>query len=455
MMMLSEIARAVGGRLVGADGRCNAVVTDSRATTAGALFVAIRGNRLDGHAFLGEAGRKGATGTLSARAPQAGEPPTVVVDDTRLALGRLAGYWRRRQPATVIAITGSNGKTTVKEMAASILAKTGAGLATQGNLNNDIGMPLTLLRLRADHRYAVIEIGMNRRGEIAALSAIADPDIALVTNAGEAHLAGLGTVAAVAAEKGQIYRQLRGQGIAIINADEPYCADWRDLHAGPAITFGVGSAADITARFQLAATGSEISIHAPAWPQPLRVRLAVLGQHNVANALAAAAIAIAYGAPREAIAGGLQAMRPVPGRLEVRAGLHGARIIDDSYNANPDSVRAAIRVLGGLGGERWLVLGDMAELGDEALRLHERIGSEAVAAGIEHVWTFGTLSQAASTAAGRHGHHYTDSAVLVEHLRRAMHPEAVVMIKGSRCMRMEQVVRALCDEDGRHAPVVM
>ncbi|MHB1565573.1 MAG: UDP-N-acetylmuramoyl-tripeptide--D-alanyl-D-alanine ligase [Acidiferrobacter sp.] len=455
MMTLSEIAHAVGGRLVGADNQCVGVVTDTRAAVKDALFVAIRGARLDGHEFLGEAYRKGATGALGAREPRAGEPATVVVDDTRQALGRLAGYWRHKQTAKVIAITGSNGKTSVKEMTASILATTGSGIATDGNLNNDIGMPLTLLRLRAAHRYAVIEIGMNRRGEIEALTTIADPDIALVTNAGAAHLAGLGSVEAVAVEKGQIYRRLRDQGVAIINADESYSTYWRGLWAGSAVTFGLTSPADITASLQLTATGSDIIIRARSWLQPLPVRLAVLGRHNVANALAATAVAVAYGVPPEAIARGLQAMRPVHSRLEGRDGPHGARIIDDSYNANPDSVRAAIGVLGGIAGERWLVLGDMAELGDEAPRLHAGLGAEAVAAGIEHVWTLGTLSAAASNAAGRRGYHYTDRTVLIEHLRRAMHPEAVVVIKGSRCMHMEQVVQELCEEDWRHAPVVM
>lgn len=452
MISLAEVASAVGGVLSGPDRECGAVVTDTRAVTPGALFVALKGVRFDGHDFIPEASRLGASGVLG-RIPAGFGLSTVVVPDVRHALGELAAYWRHKMAAKIVGITGSNGKTSVKEMVASIFRQAGFGLATEGNLNNDIGMPLTLLRLRPAHQYAIVEIGMNQPGEIAHLAAIAAPDIAVVTNAGAAHLAGLGSVKAVAAEKGQIFVALRPDGVAIVNHDDPYAEYWRGLWAGRTMTFGLNPQADVSATYTLTSAGSTLAIRAPTWPDSLVVTLSTLGQHNVMNALAATAVAVAYGVSSSSIVNGLTAMRPVHGRMESHVGRSGARIIDDSYNANPDSARAAIKVLADLVGERWLILGDMAELGPDAPRWHAELGAVARAAGIEHVWTLGTF--AAEASAGGGGRHYVSHEKLVEDLRPLLHERAVVLIKGSRIMRMEQVVAQLLAEGGHHASVVV
>ncbi|MHB8254843.1 MAG: UDP-N-acetylmuramoyl-tripeptide--D-alanyl-D-alanine ligase [Acidiferrobacter sp.] len=448
MMTVDEVAAAVGGRVFGRAGPITSVVTDTRTMVPDCLFVALRGERFDGHNFLPEARLQGAVAALTEHPPEVGWPACVVVDDTRVALGQLAAYWRRRMAARVIAITGSNGKTSVKEMTAHILARVADGIATQGNLNNDIGMPLTLLRLRAHHRYAVVEIGMNRPGEIAALAAIAAPDIAVVTNAGSAHLAGLGSVQAVAEEKGQVYRALSAQGTAVINADDPFAQYWRGLFGGSVLTYGLQSQADVMATFTVSPRGSDIALRAPAWSDPLPVTLAVLGEHNVMNALAATAAALAFGVSRAAIAEGLAAVRPVHGRLESTPGYALAHIIDDTYNANPDSARAALRVLAQLPGERWLVLGDMAELGPDAARLHSAFGEEAARSGIEHLWTFGEVAHHASQSFGSNGRHYCDIDALVGDLRGVLCERAVILVKGSRSMRMERVVTSLQDRGG-------
>ncbi|WP_298138642.1 UDP-N-acetylmuramoyl-tripeptide--D-alanyl-D-alanine ligase [Acidiferrobacter sp.] len=442
MMTIDEAAQAIGAGPA-ASGWIESVATDTRTMTPGCLFFALRGARFDGHAFLRDAAAQGAVAAVTDRPCEPGWPPCLVVPDTRLALGRLAAYWRRKMGARVLAVTGSNGKTSVKEMTARILAVEQSGIATRGNLNNDIGVPLTLLRLRPSHRYAVIEMGMNRHGEIAALAALAAPDVAVVTNAGHAHLAGLGTVEAVAREKGSLYPALGPGGIAIINADDPYAAYWRGLARGPVWTYGLSASADVSARFTLGGQGTELAIEARGWTAALPVRLAVLGRHNVANALAATALSLAVGASRDAIAVGLARTVPVAGRLEGVAGRAGSRVIDDSYNANPDSARAALAVLADLPGERWFVLGDMAELGEGGAALHRSFGEAASAAGIEHLWTLGTLSAEASRAFGGGARHYEDQETLLRDLQAALHKDAVVLIKGSRSMRMERLVSAL------------
>ena len=451
MITLAEVAGAVAGRVYGEAGLITGVVTDTRSMARDCLFVALRGERFDGHSFLREASLQGAAAALTDRPPEVGWPACVVVPNTRLALGQLAAYWRRKMTAQVIAVTGSNGKTSVKEMAAQILAQVASGIATQGNLNNDIGMPLTLLRLRPHHRYAVVEMGMNRPGEIAALAAIAAPDIAVVTNAGSAHLAGLGSVAAVAEEKGQIYSALSVHGAAVINGDDPFADYWRGLSTGRTLTYGLESAADVTATFTLSAAGSVLAIRAPAWRDSLSATLRVLGRHNVMNALAATAIAVAFGVPGFAIAKGLSAVGPVHGRLESGLGYAGSRIIDDTYNANPDSARAALEVLVHMSGERWFVLGDMAELGPEAVHLHSVFGEAVARSGVDHLWTLGELAQHASQSFGANGRHYHDWERLTHDLRSVLHKQAVVLVKGSRSMRMERVVVGLQDMGGPHA----
>lgn len=443
MLTWEEVASAVGAAASGPSLTIRGVATDTRSLAPGALFVALRGQRFDGHAFLAEAATRGAVAALTERPREPGWPPCLVVPDTRRALGQLAGYWRRRMGVPVIAVTGSNGKTSVKELTARIMAATGPGIATQGNLNNDIGLPLTLLRLGHHDRYAVVEIGMNRPGEIAALGAIAHPDVAIVTNAGAAHLAGLGTVQAVAAEKGSLYSSLPPAGVAVINADDAYAGYWRTLAPGPVLTFGLGSSADVSAQFVTDPEGSDLHITAPAWDEPLRVRLPLLGAHNVVNALAATAAALALGASAEAVAQGLAGAVPVAGRLQSTRAAGGAWLIDDSYNANPDSARAALAVLAALPGERWFVLGDMAELGVQAPSLHADFGAACRRAGIEHLWTLGPLSQGACAAFGANGRHYETHDALVQDLQAVLHPNAVVLVKGSRSMGMDAVTSGL------------
>lgn len=451
MMTLDEVAMAVGATTNHASGRIDGVATDTRTMTPGCLFVALRGARFDGHAFLKDAASAGAVAALTDRPPEPGWPPCLVVSDTRHALGRLAAHWRRKMPAKVLAVTGSNGKTSVKELTARILARGRRGIATQGNLNNDIGLPLTLLRLRPEHDYAVVEIGMNRPGEIAALGALAAPDAAVVTNAGAAHLQGLGTVEAVAHEKGSLYSSLGGHGTAVINIDDTYAPYWTGLAPGPILTYGLSPLADVSARFTLRDYGTELSIRAPGWSTPLAARLALLGRHNVANALAATALALTFGASREGIAEGLAQALPVAGRLDSVHGFAGSRLIDDSYNANPDSARAALEVLAALPGERWFVLGDMAELGDAAAHMHRAFGA-AAASKVEHLWTLGPLAREAAVAFGAGGRHYEDHETLVRDLKAVLHEDAVVLVKGSRSMRMERIASALRVGGGSDVP---
>ena len=345
MLRLSEAAQAVNGRVVGADVAFDAISSDSRAIQSGDLFVALRGERFDGHDFVADCLQRGAVAALVDRQWNAGAAgPLLVVEDTRLAMGTLASYWRGKFDIPVAAVTGSNGKTTVKEMLASILRENSAEdavLATQGNLNNDIGLPLTLFKLQASHRYAVIEMGMNHPGEISYLTRLAKPSVALVNNALQAHLEGLGSVEAVAHAKGEIFEGLADDGTAIINADDKFASLWKQLAAPRKImTFGLSAEADVSADYHLEADSSAITLKTPSGSVALR--LPVPGLHNVRNAVAASAAALAIGVSLSAIVAGLQSYGGVKGRLQRKPGKQGATIIDDTYNANPASMRAAI-----------------------------------------------------------------------------------------------------------------
>src|SRR5436309_2306276 len=361
MMSLGEAATAIGARLVGEDVRFDSVSTDSRTLERGALFIALRGERFDGHRFIGVAKERGAAAAI-AEEPDAsqGDLPFLVVENPRLALGRLAAHWRARFDIPVVAVIGSNGKTTVKEMIAAILrehfGETHA-LATEGNLNNDIGVPLTLLRLRRNHRVAVVELGVNHPGETAALAAVASPTVALVNNAQREHQEFMKGVAEVAREHGSVFASLRSDGIGVINADDEFAGYWRGLLVGRRVRdFGIDRPAQVSGRYELTHFGSEIELRAPEGAA--RIELHADGRHNVLNACAAAACALAAGAGLVTIARGLAAFRPVGGRMQRRTGRSGAKLIDDSYNANPDSVRAAIDVLAAQRGAKLLVLGD-------------------------------------------------------------------------------------------------
>ncbi len=445
MMSLAEAARFAEGRLNGADAVFSGVSTDSRSVARGELFVAIRGERYDGHQFLGMAQEKGAAGALIDGIHAGAAPlPVIVVDDTRRALGRIGRGWRGRFAPVLIAITGSNGKTTTKEMLASILrahAGEGAVLATKGNLNTDIGVPVTLLALRTEHKYAVVELGMNHPGEIATLAAIARPTGALVNNAQREHLEFMKSVAAVAAENASVFEALPADGVAVINADDAQAGVFRRAAgARRKVEFGLDTPAQVSGSCALKSLSSEVTISTPAGK--CAATLAIAGLHNVRNALAAAACAHAAGVPPAAIGTGLSAFRPFIGRLQVMRAASGATVIDDSYNANPDSVRAAIDVLAACTAPTVLVLGDMGEVGDQGPALHREIGAYARASRIGALYALGEASREAVKAFGADGRHFSAPEELVKALPR----DVTVLVKGSRFMRMDRVVAALTGE---------
>ena len=440
MMSATEAAALVNGRLSGADARFTAVSTDSRNIGRGELFVALRGERFDGHEFLAGAASRGAAAAVVDRNYAGAFPlPVIIVDDTKLALGQLAGKWRARFSPALIAITGSNGKTTVKEMVAAILrrhAGEASVLATSGNLNNDIGVPLTLLRLRAEHRWCAIELGMNHRGEIAYLAGLAAPTVAVVNNAQREHLEFMGSVDEVAAENSSVYDALPANGAAVVNADDDRAAYFRS-RAGKrrVVDFGLGSAA-VSGGHSLKELSSDIRLRTP--DGEATATLAIPGLHNVRNALGAAACAHAAGIPVASIAAGLSAFRPYTGRLQVKQAKDGATVIDDSYNANPDSVRAAIDVLVSCPSPTVLVLGDMGEVGPKGPEFHREIGAYARSRGVTELLALGEASTHAVEAFGKGAKHFNDIAELVP----AIHGRTV-LVKGSRFMRMERVVAAL------------
>jgi UDP-N-acetylmuramoyl-tripeptide--D-alanyl-D-alanine ligase len=461
MMDAATAARAVAGRLYGANVRFSGVATDSRALDRGELFVALKGERFDGHDFVVQAFDRGAAAAIvsdeHARAFEGRVAGSLLaVADPLAALGALAAYWRQQFTLPVIAIVGSNGKTTVKEMAASILrAAFGEEhvLATPGNLNNQVGLPLTVLGLRGAHRVAVLEIGMNHPGETAALAAVAQPTVALINNAQREHQEFMRSVADVAAEHAAVLNALPHDGVAVFNADDDYATFWQEVvgrrnSEGANLAtrdFGLIAPAAVSARYRAEAWGSVIDVESPAGTTTVELRAP--GRHSVSNALAAIAAATAVGAGIDAVRDGLGAFRSVAGRLQTKAGLAGAAIIDDSYNANPDSVRAAIAVLAKARGERWLVLGDMGEVGDAGPSFHREIGEYARAAGIDRLLTAGALTVNTVAAFGPGAEHFPDVDALVEALRRELaaghRASTTILVKGSRFMRMERVVAAL------------
>jgi UDP-N-acetylmuramoyl-tripeptide--D-alanyl-D-alanine ligase len=443
-MTLAAAATVLQGTLHGSDAEFFGVSTDTRTLKHGDLFVALVGPNFDGHGFVNDAAGKGAVGALVSRVLDSGLP-AVQVADTHLSLGQLAGHWRRQFQIPVIAVTGSNGKTTVKNMIAAILNVAGPTLATQGNLNNDIGVPLTLLRFKADDRYAVIEMGMNHPGEIDYLTKLTSPTIALINNAAAAHLAGLGNVEAVARAKGEIYTGLDANGIAVINVDDPFADLWRGLAAPhQIITFGLDRPADVSAEFELNTSGS--TIHLKTTHGEITMRLSLLGRHNVMNALAASSASLAAGVSLVDIQAGLEKLKSFSGRLEVKRGLKGARVLDDTYNANPGSLAAGVEVLKAASGERVLVLGDMGELGEAAQDIHRRVGQLAKSLGIERLYAVGELTPAAVKAFGKGAQHFSDHAALIDKLRDCLHGDMTVLVKGSRLMKMERVVAGIVEQ---------
>lgn len=451
---LSKLAAAVAGRVIGADVALDGVSTDTRAIAEGQLFIALSGERFDAHDFLDQAAAAKAAALMVS---DAGKVPAgmsaVVVDDTRLALGRLAAAWRAQFALPVIAVTGSNGKTTTKEMIAAILkaAFGEAVLSTRGNLNNDIGLPLTLLGLRAEHRAAVIEMGMNHPGEIAYLAPIGAPTVALITNAQRAHLEGMGDLDEVAREKGAIFSGLPINGVAVVNADDDYAVQWRATAGARQVrTFAIDRPADVTGRVRQHGLETALELNAPEGVAA--INLCVPGRHNARNAVAAAAACLAAGISLAAVVSGLQSFVGVKGRLQRRAGKKGAEILDDTYNANPDSVRAGIDVLAATIGRKLLVLGDMGEIGQASGQYHDEIGGYAKSQGIDRLFALGDQAQLAVRNFGEGARHFCNVDKLIAAVDKELGPETTVLVKGSRFMKMERVADALAapvDEENR------
>ena len=441
---LSDFAKDCGGVLQGADATYSTICTDTRKLARGQLFVALDGPNFRGSDFLGQAAAGGAAGAVADVAgPQ--DLPTIVVANGLVALQRAARAHRDRHAIPLVGVAGSNGKTTTKEMLAAILAQRGPTLATRGNLNNHIGVPLTLLDLQPAHRCAVIEMGANRPGDVTELTEFAKPSVGIVTNAGAEHLEGFGTIEGAAHAEGELFAALPADGVAVLNADDEFAPLWRDMTVARVVTFGLGAKADFTAcdiraviengfvtRFTLRTPSGEIAIV-----------LHLAGLHNVLNALGAAAAAMAAGATLADVAAGLARMRPVAGRLQWRSALHGGSLIDDSYNANPSSMHAAIDVLAALDGRRWLVMGDMAELGTHAIDAHVEAGRYARLHGVERLFATGALTPHAVKAFGAGAEWFPDVAALSTAVATELSPAVRVLVKGSRMNRLERVVDAL------------
>jgi len=452
-LTLSAAAAAFGGTLLYPDCSFRRVSTDSRRLRPGELFVALRGSRFDGHDFLAQVADQ-ACGLVVERPDKRLLLPQWVVADTTRALGQLALLARDQFTGPVIAVTGSSGKTTVKEMTAAILRGLGPVLATRGNLNNHIGLPLTLLSAEPEQRFAVLELGASAAGEIAYLASIAKPMVAVVTTVLPAHVQGFGSLAGVARGKGEIYAALGPRGTAVFNLDldARWLAQWRaNLPCLQSLGFSPTDAADVTAHgvtFDAEGRASFL-LRTPQGEVP--VSLQIPGPHNVANALAAAACALAAGADLAAIAAGLRAVLPAPGRMQIKRGLREARLIDDSYNANPGSVRAAIDTLAGFGGRRLLVLGDMAELGSDAPGLHREVGAYAASRGLDGFYGCGPLSKLAAEAFGANAFTFADKEQLARALRDSLDADTTVLIKGSRSAGMEDIVQLLETGGADHA----
>ncbi|MEN2427422.1 UDP-N-acetylmuramoyl-tripeptide--D-alanyl-D-alanine ligase [Chromobacterium vaccinii] len=445
MMTLSQAARFAQGRLTGADGEVMRVITDSRQAQPGDLFVALKGERFDAHDFVAEVTAKGAAALVRDGFELAGASLIQAGDDTRLALGRLAAGWRETQPAIRIGVTGSNGKTTVKEMLAAILrahAGDDAVLATAGNFNNDIGLPLTLLQLKPRHRYAVIEMGMNHHGELRYLTGLTRPQVALVNNAMRAHFGHFGSTEDVARAKAEIFEGLADGGVAVVNADDANLPLFRAAAGSHRqLSFGLAQADVGASDLALSALGSRFTLRSPAGQ--VEINLPAPGEHNVRNALAAAAVALALDVPLAAIAQGLAAFGGAKGRLQIKQSPGGLTVIDDSYNANPDSMKAGLDVLAGLPGPRCFVMGDIGELGEASPALHAEVGEHARLRGIEQLFALGEASRRAVAAFGDAGQGFDSIDELLECLDSRLASGTAVLVKGSRFMRMERVVEHL------------
>lgn len=439
---LVEIAEQLNAELRGDDAVMTGSKIDSRLIEKGDLFVALSGENTDGHDFIEQALQAGACAALVNRYIPS-ELPQIVVSDVTRTYGQIARLWRENSHAKVVAVTGSNGKTTLKEMIASILAQCGNVLATKGNLNNELGVPLTLTRLNDSYNFAVIEMGANHAGEIASLVTMAEPDVAVINNVGAAHLEGFGSLQGVAEAKGEIFAGLKADGVGVINADMPYGELWKHiLGARQHVSFGLQQPTDIAALdLQLAITGSHFMVRMDGVCH--FIFLPLPGIHNVSNALAAIAVCSALNIEPEAIVKGLAAIKAVPHRLQLREAVNNALVIDDTYNANPGSFRQALQTLMQFPGEHWLVLGDFGELGPESTSIHQQLGRDARAAGVKRLFTVGQQSQLAAAEFGDYAQHFNDRSQLETELKNMLSKDVACLIKGSRFMKLDKLADAL------------
>ena len=441
---LASAADCMNGMLRGDDHGFAVVSTDTRTLRDGELFFALQGPNFNGRDYLTTAKANGAAGAVvSAFVDE--EISQIKVDDTRKALGRFGAMWRQQHDVTVIGITGSNGKTTLKELIRACLSQQAPTLATQGNLNNDIGMPMMLARIDDRHRFAVFEMGANHAGEIAYLAALASPDVVVITNAAAAHLEGFGSVEGVAHAKGEILQNARRPRAAVLNADDEYFEYWASLVEDVStVSFGLSASADVYAD-EIVTDIEQSTFHLHLPTADVTVCLPLAGIHNVRNACAAAAAAHTLGIDAQQIKTAFESVSPVAGRLQPLGAVSGATIFDDSYNANPLSVIAAAEFLSHLSGESWLVLGDMKELGDNAAALHREVGEAARACGVDRLFALGDLSRNTVEGFGEHASWYGSIDALVDELSDTLSDSVNVLVKGSRSMRMERVVDALRD----------
>lgn len=446
MMTLAEVAAWTGGRQYG-EARLQGVTTDTRRLEPGTLFVALQGPRFDGHRFLAEAAQRGAAAAL-VEDGRGTDLPRVEVADTGRALLDLARGWRLRSPARVVAVTGSCGKTTVKDLiAAALSAQAPEGvLATPGNWNNTVGVPLTLLGLAEHHRFAAVEVGINRPGEMALLAETVAPDVAVITNAAPAHLEGLGSLEAVAAEKGRLLGGLGPEGTAVINADSPFAEQWAAAAPGPVVRFGLEADADIRGEWRPQEGGGRLRVATP--DGEVELALALPGRHNAANALAALAAAYALGIAPERAAAGMETVAPAAGRLQIRPGPGGLTVLDDTYNANPGALEAALDVLTEGPGRTWAVLGDMGELGDDSAAWHAEAGEAARRRGVDRLIGVGPMAAGAVEAFGSGGRASEDWQQAAAILAQEGGSGDRVLIKGSRAMGLERLVAWLMEPTG-------
>ncbi|VAW99186.1 UDP-N-acetylmuramoyl-tripeptide--D-alanyl-D-alanine ligase [hydrothermal vent metagenome] len=440
-MRLSEIASSIKSTSNAHELCLQGLSIDSRTTNPGDLFVAITGDNFNGHDFIDNAISKGALAAVTEKNLKL-DIPTLTVDDSRQALADIAYHWRKEFSYPLVAITGSNGKTTVKEMISSIFSQQGNVLATLGNLNNEIGVPLTLLQLTSEYKYAVVEMGANHIGEIDVLSKTAVPDVAVITNVAEAHLGGFGSIDNIAEAKSEIFSGLSENGVAVLNANDNYFPYWKQKCGVKNISFGVNNEdADVYALVNKVSLDNIIRIQTPLGS--FDVKLQLLGLHNISNALAATAAAISCDIPLYSISKGLEKVQAISGRLEIKSGVYGCRIIDDTYNANPTSLKAAVNVLKGFPGKHFCALGDMGELGSNAVALHGESGELLKKAGIDKLFTIGELASEASKKFGKNALNFAEFDSMSTSIRDEIDCDSTLLIKGSRSMHMEKLVNKL------------